>query len=110
MLLIPGLLGAALAPMFFDAPGAMNNPVAWINAGIIVSFPFLCCAAIAGSWIVWAARRNREPSKTSTAATIAVAALPLLPIGYVAIALAIETIGVMANGQPMGLHSTIISH
>ncbi|MGB8519358.1 MAG: hypothetical protein WCD38_04280 [Candidatus Tumulicola sp.] len=109
-LLVPGLLGAALSPMFFDAPGSMNNPIAWLNAAIIVSFPLLCCVAIAGSWIVWAARRNREPSKASTAATIAVAALPLLPIGYVTIALAIETIGVMASGQPMGLHSTIISH
>lgn len=96
--------------MFFDAPGSTNNPAAWINAGIIVSFPFLCCVAIAGSWIVWAARRNLEPSKASTAATIAVAALPLLPVVYVAIALAVETIGVMASGQPMGLHSTIISH
>jgi len=96
--------------MFFDAPGSMNNPAAWINALIIVSFPFLCCIAVAGSWIVWAAHRHRQPSKASTAASIAVAALPLLPVAYVAIAMAVETIGVMASGQPMGLHSTIISH
>ena len=110
VLLIPGLLGAALSPMFFDAPGSMGNPAAWINALIIVSFPLLCCIAIAGSWIVWAARRNKEPTRASSVAIFAAAALPLLPVGYVVIAFAVETIGVMASGQPMGLHSTIIQH
>jgi hypothetical protein len=110
VLLIPGLVGAALSVMFFDAPGSMENPVAWINAGIVVSFPLLCVVAIAGSWVVWAARRNRDASKASTLASIAVASLPLLPVAYVAVAMAIETIGVIASGQPMGLHSTVISH
>jgi hypothetical protein len=109
-LLIPGLLGAALSTMFFDAPGSMNNPVAWINAGIVVSFPLLCLVAIAGSWVVWSARRNREASKASAVTSVAVASLPLLPVAYVVVAMAIETIGVIASGQPMGLHSTIISH
>ncbi len=95
--------------MFFDAPGSMNNPVAWINAGIVVSFPLLCLVAIAGSWVVWAARRNREASKASAVTSIAVASLPLLPVAYVVVAMVIETIGVIASGQPMGLHSTIIS-
>jgi len=31
-LAIPGLLGAALAAMLFDAPGSMDNPAAWVNA------------------------------------------------------------------------------
>ena len=110
VLLIPGLLGAALSSMFFDAPGSMNNPVAWINAAIIVSFPLLCCVAIAGSWIAWAAWRTREPSRPAALLQVSIAALPLLPVAYVAVAMMIETIGVMASGQPMGLHSTIISH
>ena len=110
VLLIPGLLGAALSSMFFDAPGSMDNPVAWINAGIVVSFPLLCLVAIAGSWIAWATQRDRDASKASTVASIAVASLPLLPVAYVAVAMAVETIGVIASGQPMGLHSTVISH
>lgn len=110
LLLIPGLLAAALSLMFFDAPGSMNNPAAWINAGIIVSFPLLCFVAIAGSWVVWAALRNRAASRGATMVQFAVAAVPLLPIAYVVVAMLVETIGVMASGQPMGLHSTIISH
>ncbi|MGA8533764.1 MAG: hypothetical protein WB615_06630 [Candidatus Tumulicola sp.] len=110
VLLIPGLVGAALSSMFFDAPGSMNNPAAWINAGIVVSFLLLCFVAIAGSWVAWAVRRNRAASKASAVAQIAVASLPLLPIAYVAVAMAIEMIGVLASGQPMGLHSTVISH
>jgi hypothetical protein len=42
VLLLPGLLGAALSVMFFDAPGSMTNPAAWTNASIVVSFPVLC--------------------------------------------------------------------
>ena len=106
-LFFPGLLGAALSSMFFDAQGSMNNPAAWTNASIVVSFPLLCLVAIAASWIVWAWRK-RAATRASAVAQIAVAALPLLPIAYVVVALAIETIGVMFSGQPWGLHSTII--
>lgn len=110
VLAIPGFLGAALSPMFFDAPGAMSNPAAWINAAIVVSFPLLCIASIAGSWIVWATWRQRDPSRATLTAQIATACLPLLPMGYVAITMIAGMIGVMLSGQPMGLHSTIISH
>jgi hypothetical protein len=108
-LLIPGLVGAALSPMFFDAPGSMNNTSAWINALIVVSFPFLCLAAIAGTWIVWIWRKRR-PTRFSSYAQIAVACLPLIPLVYVGAALVIETVGVLLSGQPLGLHSTIIQH
>jgi hypothetical protein len=109
LLLLPGLLGAALSPMFFDAPGSMENPAAWTNALIVVSFPVLCLVSIGASWIVWAMRRRR-PSRSSHYAAVAAAALPLIPVGYFAAALAIETAGAMASGQPLGLHSTIIKH
>jgi hypothetical protein len=108
ILALPGLLGAALAPMFFDAPGSMNNPVAWINALIVVSFPVLCFLSIAGSWILWAARKNSAPSRLSSSAQFGLACLPLLPVAYVVVALVAETAGVLLSGQPMGLHSTII--
>ncbi|HEX3457042.1 MAG TPA: hypothetical protein VHR97_03725 [Candidatus Baltobacteraceae bacterium] len=105
---LPRLLAAALAPMFFDAPGSMNNPLAWINALIVVSFPVLCLLSIGATWLFWFARKGRAPSRAASSAQIALACLPLLPIGYVAIAMVLETAGVLLSGQPMGLHSTII--
>jgi hypothetical protein len=108
-LTIPGLLGAALSPMFFDAPGSMNNPIAWVNALIVISFPLFCVLSIAGSWIVWSFRK-RGPTGFSSGAQIAMACLPLIPVAYVVGALVIGTVGVLVSGQPMGLHSTIIQH
>lgn len=108
VLLLPGLLGAALSPMFFDAPGAMANPAAWVNALIVVSFPCLCLLSIAGSWAVWSVQRHRSPRPSRLA--IALAALPLIPVTYVTVALFAGTIGVLLSGQPLGLHSTIIRH
>lgn len=109
VLLVPGILGAALSPMFFDAPGSMNNPAAWVNALIVVSFPCLCILSIAASWIVWVWRRRR-PTRSSSYAQIAGACLPLIPVAYFAVVLVIETVGVLFSGQPLGLHSTIIRH
>lgn len=109
VLLLPGLLGAALSPMSFDAPGSMDNPAAWMNALIVVSFPLLCLLSIGGSWLVWSVRR-RNPTQTSSYAAIAAAALPLLPIAYFVVVMVIGTVGVLFSGQPLGLHSTIIKH
>jgi hypothetical protein len=102
-------LGAALAPMFFDAPGSMNNPAAWANALIVVSFPVLCLLSIAGTWIVWSFAR-RASARFMSGVQIAVACLPLIPILYVFAAMAIATVAVIVSGQPLGLHSTIIKH
>lgn len=106
---MPGLLGAALSPMFFDAPGSMSSPAAIANALIVVSFPVLCIISIAGSWIVWSVRK-RSGAPSRPVAQIAVASLPLLPVVYVAAALAVGMVSVLLSGQPMGLHSTIIHH
>jgi hypothetical protein len=95
--------------MFFDAPGSMNNPVAWINALIVLSFPLLCLVAITGSWIVWALRK-RSPTRAAATAQVAVACLPLLPVAYVFVAMVFGTLGVLLSGQPLGLHSTVIQH
>lgn len=108
VLALPGLLAAALAPMFFDAPGSMNNPVAWINALIVVSFPILCLLSIGATWLFWFARKGRAPSRAASSAQVVLACLPLLPIGYIVVAMVVETAGVLLSGQPMGLHSTII--
>jgi hypothetical protein len=107
VLLFPGLVGAALSPMFFDAPGSMNNPAAWTNAMIIVSFPLLCLISIAGSWIAWSFRKRSMATGTPYAG-LALALLPALPIAYVAAVMSVGTIGVLTSGQPLGLHSTII--
>ena len=108
-LLLPGLVGAALSVMFFDAPGAINNPAAWINALVIVSFPVLCLIAIGGSWVVWSVHRGR-PRRHPPYAAFAFALLPALPIAYVVAAMMLETAGVLMSGQPLGLHTTIIKH
>ncbi len=86
----------------------MENPAAWVNALIVVSFPVLCLISVGASWLVWALRKSlaRRPSSLA----LVVAALPLLPIAYFTAALVIETAGVIASGQPLGLHSTIIKH
>jgi hypothetical protein len=108
VLALPGLLAAALAPMFFDAPGSMNNPVAWINALIVVSFPILCFFSIGATWLFWLARKGRSASRVVSSAQVVLACLPLLPIGYVVVAMVVEIAGGLLSGQPMGLHSTII--
>jgi hypothetical protein len=107
VLLLPGLLGAALSPMFFDAPGSLNNSAAWINALIVVSFPCLCLVSILGCWVVWFRQRGRL-SRSPSRALMATALLPLLPVAYVVVVLVAGTIGVLFSGQPLGLHSTII--
>jgi hypothetical protein len=108
VLLFPGLLGAALSPMFFDAPGSMGNPVAIFNALVVVSFPILCIISIAGVWLLWSLHR-RTPRRVPYA-QIAAACLPLLPVGYVVVAMIVETAGVIFSGQPLGLHRTVIKH
>ncbi|HZY98808.1 MAG TPA: hypothetical protein VFE36_04475 [Candidatus Baltobacteraceae bacterium] len=109
LLLLPGLFAAAFSVMFFDAPGSMSNPGAWLSAGIVASFPVLCVVSIAGSWIVWMWRK-RGPSSASNRTEIVVACLPLLPIAVVVILWVVAMIGVIASGQPLGLHSTEIKH
>ena len=108
VLMLPGLLGAALSVMFFDAPGSMQNPAAWLNALVVVSFPVLCLFSIAVSWVVWSVRK-RNPTPLASRAAIAAAALPLLPIAYFVCATAIGTAGVLFSGQPLGLHTTIMT-
>lgn len=108
LLALPGLLAAALSPMFFDAPGSVNNPAAWFNALVIVSFPVLCVLSIGGTWVLWFARRSHPGSRSAAAGQIVLACLPLVPVAYVVAASVVETAGVIFSGQPMGLHSTII--
>ena len=107
LLLIPGLLGALLSPMMFDAPGSINNPAAWANMLIIVSFPCLCILSIIASWIVWH-RQQRRVTRASSVAQIIAAVLPLIPVAYVVGALVIGTAEVFARHEQPGLHSTII--
>ena len=109
ILLIPGLLGALLSPMMFDAPGSMQNPAAWANMLIIVSFPCLCILSIIASWIVWRWHKRRATRVSSTAQVIA-AVLPLIPVAYVVGALVIGTIAMFVRGEQPGLHTTIIRH
>lgn len=109
VLLFPGLMGAALSVMFFDAPGSINNPAAWTNALIVVSFPVLCAISIGASWIVWMWRKQ-SATRAAAGAQLVAAALPLLPVGYFVVVLVVGTIGILFSGQPLGLHSTIIKH
>ena len=107
--LLPGLVGALVAPMMFDAPGSMGNPAAWVNACIIVSFPLLCIASIAGSWIAWPLQKRRMAVSPSRG-QLAIVLLPVIPIAYVVILMIAGWIGLLFSGQPMGLHSTVIQH
>ena len=98
-----GLVGALFSVMFFDAPGSMSNPAAWINALVVVSFPCLCAVAIPGAWMAWRLAKDR-PSRASMTAQIAIACLPVLPIAYVIVAAFIAPIVLaLLSGQPPGL-------
>jgi hypothetical protein len=105
VMLVPGLFGVLLSPMMFDAPGSMNNPQAWFMVAIIISFPVLCVVAIAGSWVAWKVSA-RSRGRAATFVQIGIACLPLLPIVWVAGSMAISMLGMIASGQPMGLHET----
>ena len=105
----PGLVGAALSGMMFDAPGSMENPVAWINALIIVSFPLLCLVAIVGSWIAFPFQKRRSAISPSLGQLV-VAGLPLLPIAYVVVLVIVGIIYGLLSGVSPGLHETVIKH
>lgn len=96
--------------MFFDAPGSTNDPAAWINAVIVVSFPVLCFLSVGATWLFWFAPKGRQPSRAASSAQVVLACLPLLPIGYIEVAMVVEAAGVLLSGQPLGLHSTVIEH
>ena len=106
---VPGALGALLSPMMFDAPGSMNNPIAWINVLAIVSFPCLCIVSIAAAWIAYA-RYKSHPTRGAMAAQLVAAGLPLLPILYFVVAIVIGIAIAFFSGETPGLHSTVITH
>ena len=105
-LTVPGLIGAALSVMFFDAPGSMSNPAAYLNALVVISFPCLCIASIVASWILWT--RNKHRPTAPAYVPLAAACLPLIPVAYVVLAMVFGTIGVLLSGQPLGLHTTVL--
>lgn len=107
VLLLPGLLGALLSPMMFDAPGSTDNPVAWFNVLVIVSFPCLCIVSIIAVWLVYARHKTR-PTRATTAGQLVAAGLPLLPILYVVAAMVFGMLWLLLSGQTPGLHSTVI--
>ena len=109
VLLLPGLVGALLSPMMFDAPGSMENPAAWINALSIVSFPCLCIVSIATVWIVYG-RHKHHPTRGTMAGQLVAAGLPLLPILYFVIVLIVGMMWLALSGQTPGLHSIEIKH
>ena len=109
VLLLPGLIGALLSPMMFDAPGSANNPIAWINALVIVSFPCLSIVSIAAVWIVYA-RHKTHPTRATLAGQLIAAGLPLLPILYFVVALIVGIALQLLSGATPGLHSTVIQH
>jgi hypothetical protein len=75
VLVWPGLVMALFTPMMFDAPGSAGSPQAWFMAAVVVTFPLLCGASIAGSWIVWRVTR-RGASRASVTLQAVFALLP----------------------------------
>jgi hypothetical protein len=76
VLVLPGLLMALFTPMMFDAPGSQSNPQAWLMAGVVLSFPFLCAVSIAGSWITWRLTRG-APTRAGIIVQSIFACLPV---------------------------------
>ena len=62
---VVGLLIAPIAFMSFDAPGSQYNPIAWMAALTILSYPILCFLTIIGGWILFALRKHRSATLCS---------------------------------------------
>ena len=102
LFLVPGLVGALLSPMMFDAPGSMHNPAAIFFVLVILSFPVLCVLSIAGTWVSW--------KFDSGVAQVIAACLPLVPVGIVVLNMVVGMIVGVATEGPPGLHTTVIEH
>ncbi len=75
----PGIVMTLFTPTLFDAPGYASNLRAWLMAGVVLSFPLLCVASIAGSWIAWSLTRG-APSRMGTIVQAVFACLPSLHV------------------------------
>ena len=67
-----GIFAAMMSPMMFDAPGSTANPHAVALFWSVISFPFVCVAAVILGWIAFAKHRDR--------AALWLSLTPLIPI------------------------------
>jgi hypothetical protein len=51
---VVGLLPAGFAPMMLASPDAGRNPATWALFLAVITFPLVCLAAVALSWVLYA--------------------------------------------------------
>lgn len=82
LLAVAGGIAAIFAPLVFDAPGALRNPVAWLGFVLCAGFWIVCLLAPLKAWIEW--RRGREPiAWAAMAVPVAWAAATLTVLQFV---------------------------
>jgi uncharacterized protein len=57
-----GVVPAIFSCMAFDAPGSAAQPLPWLLAITVGSFPLVCCGAIVCGWICYGTKRYRRAS------------------------------------------------
>lgn len=67
-----GIFAAMMSPMMFDAPGSTANTHAVVLFWSVLSFPFVCVAAVILGWIAFAKHHDR--------AALWLSLTPLIPI------------------------------
>lgn len=53
-----GAVACIFAPLIFDRPGNLTNPLAWFSLLLLVTFWIVCILAPFGAWVVY--RRGQE--------------------------------------------------
>jgi len=82
VLAVPGAILAVFAPLVFDRPGNLYNPLAWLGLGLGVLFWAVCLLAPAVAWWQWR-RGQRAKAWAAMAAPLAWAAATVTVLQFV---------------------------
>lgn len=53
-----GIVPALFVPSMFGFPASRGDWLTSAAVGVVVGFPVICAASVAGSWLLWRARRH----------------------------------------------------
>ncbi|WP_233243355.1 MULTISPECIES: hypothetical protein [unclassified Caulobacter] len=82
LMAVPGAILAVFAPLVFDRPGNLHNPVAWLGFGLGGLFWAVCLLSPALAWMHWRKGR-RTRAWAAMAAPIAWAAAAVTVLQFV---------------------------
>lgn len=85
---------AFMSVFAFDEPGSAQNPAIWRNIGIILSYPVLPIAGVAGSFLAY-----RKASRKLAYVLAGVGALRLAAFIFLLIAMIVMDVVIMLGGK-----------